>query len=196
MYNMGIVTFRVKNMVCPRCIKVVRECLQAMNFEVVDIQLGQVLIKIQEGGVNMTAVKQCLENEGFELLEDKDTVLIEQVKISVIELIHSGAIERLKSKFSDYLALTLQKDYHTISIAFSTVEGITLEKYFILQKIERAKELLSYGEMQLGALAHKLGYSSIAHFSNQFKQITGGSPTAFRKKSIMQQNRKSIAQVK
>lgn len=189
---MEAITFKIKNMVCPRCIKVVREDLEKLGLEVVTIQLGQVVVRSRTAEIDRATVQKVLESEGFELLEDRQAVLVEGIKTVVIELIYSGAIEHLKGNFSEYLSQTLHKDYHSISVAFSAAMGLTVEKYFILQKVERAKELLSYDELTLSALAHKLGYSSIAHFSNQFKQITGISPTTYRKNSLDAQNRKFI----
>jgi AraC family transcriptional regulator len=185
---------RIKNMVCPRCIKVVRESLENMGMAVTAIELGQVQVRT-DTLPDLAAITQCLEKEGFELIENDQKLLIESVKIALIRLIHSGKIENLKGNFSAYVASAVQKDYHAISVAFSAAEGITLEKFFIRQKVERAKELLSYGEMNLGSLAHKLGYSSIAHFSNQFKQITGVSPTQYRKSNLPAQNRKFIDKI-
>jgi len=189
------ITLRIKNMVCPRCIKVVREDLAKLGLAVVSIQLGQVVVRHPDTPPDRVAIQKILESEGFELLEDKQAMLVENIKTVIIQLIYSGAIGHQTGNFSGYLSEALHKDYHSISVAFSAAMGITVEKYVILQKVERAKELLSYDELSLGTLAHKLGYSSIAHFSNQFKRITGISPAKYRKNSLDGQNRNFIDQI-
>lgn len=180
----------VKNMVCPRCIKVLREDMEKLGLIVENIQLGEVIVK---GPIEINAIKDILLSEGFELLEDKNALMVENIKSTIIGLIYSGDIENIHIKISDYLASTLNKDYHFLSTVFSTVERITLERYFILQKIERAKELLSYDELSLSEISRKLGYSNIAHFSNQFRRIVDMSPTQYRKTDRSQ--RKFIDQI-
>ena len=186
-------TLHVKNMVCSRCIKVVKEDMNKLGLEVENIQLGQVTIKNSHGEINIDAVKDILLSEGFEILEDKNALLKEEIKTAIINLIYSGKIEDLHIKLSDYLANHLNKDYHFLSTVFSTLENSTIEKYYILLKIERAKELLSYNELSLGEISRKLGYSNISHFSNQFRRITGEAPTHYRKDTVSK--RKFIDQV-
>ncbi|MDO1449233.1 helix-turn-helix domain-containing protein [Rhodocytophaga aerolata] len=181
-------------MVCPRCIKVVKDDMEKLGLEVEHIQLGEVTVKSADSSIDMNAVKNILVSEGFELIEDKQGLIVEEIKTTIIELIYSGKIENIHINFSDYLAAILNKDYHYMSNAFSTLEHITVEKFYILQKIERAKELLSYHELSLGEIARKLGYSNIAHFSNQFKRIVGTSPTQYRKENGSR--RKFIDQLK
>jgi AraC-like DNA-binding protein len=190
---MDTIILRVKNMVCPRCIKVVREELQKLGLEVVHIQLGTVSVKSNTETFKWQYVKSTLEKEGFELLEDKQAMLAEAIKSVIIEFIYSGTIKENYNNLSDYISQTLGKDYHSLSTAFSAVEKMTIEKYFILQRVERVKELLSYQEFNLSEIARKLGYSSISHLSGQFKSIVGISPTQFKKDGG--NNRKSIDSV-
>lgn len=178
------IKLRIKNMVCPRCVKVVREEMERLGIEVVWVDLGEAVIESNDGTIDMSAILKVLQREGFDILEDKQAIMVEQVKAAIIKLIYSGQIEEMKVKISEYIAQEVGRDYHHISMAFSAAEHITLEKFFILQKIERSKELLSYNELSFSEIARKIGYSSIAHFSNQFKQITGYSPTHFRNENL------------
>jgi AraC family transcriptional regulator len=181
---METVTLKIKNMVCPRCIKVVREDMERLGLEVISVGLGEATVKSKEGPIDMPAIREVLQSEGFDILEDTQAVLVEQTKIAIINLIYSGQIEEMEINFSEYLSGKIGLEYHHISMAFSSAEHITLEKFFILQKIERAKELLSYDELSFSTIARNLRYSSIAHFSNQFKQITGFTPTQYKKEGL------------
>lgn len=137
--------------------------------------------------------KKILEENGFELLMDKNARLVEQVKIVVINLIYQNQLEHLNKNFSEVIAHEIGKDYSNLSNLFSSVERITIEKYIILQKIERVKELLVYEELSLGEIAYRLGYSSVQHLSGQFKSVTGLTPSHF--KSVKNQRRNVIDQV-
>lgn len=189
----GSAEILIKNMVCPRCIKVVKESIEKIDLEVLSIQLGRATIKNSKGPIDLISIKRILEAEGFELLENKNSILVEKIKSSMIDLIYNQRIENVKIKFSDFISKETGKDYHYLSTVFSSVQKVTIERYFILQKIERAKELLSYNELSLGEIALKLGYSSISHFSNQFKRIIGVSPIQFRRDGS--QNREFIDQL-
>ncbi|GAL86533.1 AraC family transcriptional regulator [Sporocytophaga myxococcoides] len=169
----------IKNMVCNRCIKVVREELEKLSVNVKDIRLGEVIIN-SPNEPNMTKIKEVLEENGFELLEDKKIKLVEKIKTLLIDQIHHHEGE-LEVNYSEFLSKEIGKDYHTLSNLFSSIENLTIEKFIILQKIEKVKEYLIYNELTLSELAYKLGYSSVAHLSNQFKQITGFSPSEFKK---------------
>ena len=137
--------------------------------------------------------KQVLEKKlqslGFELLEDKTTITIEKVKCLIVNLVHHQNNE-LKTNLSSYLSEQLGQDYNTLSNLFSEVQGTTIEHYFIAQKIEKVKELLMYKELTLSEIAIKLNYSDVAHLSNQFKKITGVTPTHF--KQLKENNRLQI----
>lgn len=182
-------TLQIKNMVCPRCIKVVREDLEKMGLEVIRVELGEATVRSHDGTINISDIKEVLEREGFELLEDKQAITIQHVKTAIIKLIYSDQIEEMKVKVSEYITEEVGKDYHHISMVFSAVEHITLERFFILRKIERAKELLSYNELSSGEISRKLGYSIIARFSNQFKQITGYSPLILKMRTDLKNRR-------
>lgn len=166
----------IKNMVCPRCIKAVREELSSLGYEVLAVNLGTAKVK---GLINLQQVKTMLLANGFELLADKDQKLIDHIKTQIILLIQSeNPIKQIN--LSEWLALKLTIDFHQASILFSTSEGITIERYYILQRLEKAKELLVYKELSLKEIAFQLGFSSVAHLSAQFKKITGFTTTHFK----------------
>jgi AraC family transcriptional regulator len=186
-------TLYIRNMVCPRCIQVVTSELQSLRLPVVNVALGEVALAEEPSEDTMNQLRESLAANGFELLEDRKAELVEKVKIAVIELVRTGKFEELAVNLSDYLAELLDKDYNQISTAFSTSEGITIARYVVLQKVERAKELLSYNELNLSQIADELGYSSVAHLSNQFKQVTSLTPSEFKKSNIVP--RKPLDQV-
>ena len=181
-------TLLVKNMVCNRCIKVVREELEKLGLDVESIELGEV--KIAGENIPDDKIKQVLEENGFELVEDKKAQLINKIKSLVIEVVHSEKIEDMNLKFSDYLSKQLGQDYQYLSTIFSSIEHVTIEHFIILQKIERAKELLKYNELTFSEIAYRLGYSSVQHLSNQFKKVTGLTASQF--KEITENQRKPI----
>ncbi|MBT5461540.1 MAG: helix-turn-helix transcriptional regulator [Candidatus Marinimicrobia bacterium] len=168
----------IKNMVCSRCIRVVREELTGLGLDVVDVQLGKVVLA--KHPKNIEPVETILNQNGFELLEDKNAQIVESIKNQIIELIYSENLGEMKTNLSHYLSKQLGRDYSALSKLFSEVESITLEKYFILHKVERIKEFMVYDELTLSEIAYKLGYSSVQHLSNQFKKTTGLSPSYFK----------------
>ncbi len=169
----------LKNMVCDRCKLVVNDILNQLSWPAVAVQLGEVnLGDFQPDDTALAQFRQKVEAVGFEVDSDRKTRLIEGVRTSLRHLVENA--EHQKVKLSEYLAKTHQHEYSYISQLFSSVEGLTIEQAFILQKIEKAKELLVYDELTLTEIAHRLGYSSVAHLSRQFKQVTGLTPTAFR----------------
>lgn len=176
----------IKNMVCPRCIKAVREGLISLGYEVGDLQLGYAQVF---GKIDRKQIEEMLHSNGFELLTDKDQQLVNQVKSAIISLIQSSS-PLLHQNLSTYLSTLLKVDYPYLSNLFSEVEGITIERYFILQRIEKVKELLVYNELNLKEIAFQMGYSSVAHLSAQFKKITGFTTSHF--KEIGFNKRKSI----
>ena len=168
-------------MVCNRCIKVVREELQHLKLDVRSIALGEAVVTGEVTPQNLEAIRQVLEQNGFELMEDQRMKTIERIKQVVLKLVRRDAEkEPLEGKHSEYIAVEVGKDYHSLSTLFSSVENITIERFIILQRIERAKELLKYGELTLNEISYKLGYSSVQHLSSQFKQITGMTPSRFK----------------
>jgi AraC family transcriptional regulator len=170
----------VKNMVCDRCILVVRQELDKLNLGYKNIQLGEVELTNQPGAGKMNELKNQLQLLGFELLDDKKSTLVEKIKTAIIQLIQGTQAEELNKKLSVLLSEKLKLEYHYISGLFSSIEGMTIEKYVILQRIEKAKELLMYAELTLSEIAEKLGYSSVQHLSQQFKKTTGLTPSHFK----------------
>lgn len=178
---------KIKNMVCPRCIKVVEDELKRLDIEVNQVELGKAQVEL--GSRKLSEVEEILRKNGFELLEQVEDQIVETIRLTVINQIRKEEQGR-KYPLSEIISKTLGKDYSFLSGLFSSICGITIEKYFINQRIEYAKELLIYGEMNNSEIAHKLDYSSSAYFSNQFKSITGFTPTEFKNQTL--QNRKSI----
>jgi len=179
----------IKNMVCNRCIKVVRDELGKLGYHVDEIKLGEVKINLT-GKFNLDEITKALDENGFELLGDKQAKMIEDIKITLIDFIHNHPDRLEKVSLSKYLADKFYITYQHLSTLFSSKEGITIEKFFINQKIEKAKELLVYDELTLSEISYQLGYSSVQHLSNQFKKITGFTPSDFKK--LKNKNRKPL----
>lgn len=172
-------------MVCGRCVRVVKEELEKLGLTVEAIDLGEATVS---GKINRDQIRNVLAEAGFELLEDKRAKLVEQIKNFIIWLVQHP--QESNYNYSDQIASHLEKDYHYLSQLFSSSENVTIEKFIILQKIERVKELLVYNEQSLSEMAYALGYSSVAHLSSQFKQVTGFTPSAFKK--LKSHNRKPL----
>lgn len=181
-------------MVCNRCIKVVEEEFQKLGLTIKNISLGEVVIEDKLNGEELEKVRKVLSENGFELIEDRKMRTIEQIKLFILELVRDEEKLNRKINISEYLSGKLNADYYYLSTLFSSVENVTIEHYLILQKIERAKELLKYGELTLSEIAYKLGYSSVAHLSAQFKKVTGMNANQF--KSLTENTRKSLDKVK
>jgi AraC-like DNA-binding protein len=167
-------------MVCNRCIAAVKELLDEQKLPYNRVQLGEVELQKEPTEKQISTIKERLEQLGFELLDDTKKKIIEQIKILIIEYVHYGKGDT-RFNLSDQLTAKLHKDYSYLSHLFSQVEGVTIEKFLINQKIEKAKELLIYNEADLSEIAFQLGYSSVAHLSAQFKKVTGLTPTYFKK---------------
>ena len=182
----------IKNMVCNRCIMVVEDQLKRLGLQPLSVELGVAILQTQVTDEVYHSVKEALEPFGFELMDDKKSQVIEQIKDAIIELVHYKDSD-LKVNLSDHLASKLNRDYSSLSKLFSEVTNTTIEKYLIAQKIERAKELLVYGELSLGEIADKLNYSSAAYLSAQFKSVTGLTPSYFKK--IKEHKRKPLDEV-
>lgn len=182
----------IKNMVCNRCIMVVEDQLKRLGLQPLSVELGVAILQTQVTDEVYHSVKEALEPFGFELMDDKKSQVIEQIKDAIIELVHYKDSD-LKVNLSDHLASKLNRDYSSLSKLFSEVTNTTIEKYLIAQKIERAKELLVYGELSLNEIADKLNYSSAAYLSAQFKSVTGLTPSYF--KSIKENKRKPLDKV-
>ncbi|WP_142713853.1 helix-turn-helix domain-containing protein [Fodinibius sediminis] len=176
------VILNIKNMVCPRCIMVVRDTLSEMGFMIEEISLGKAVVRADDS-VSMEQVDEKLKEYGFELIRGRHQQLVEQIKTLLIRYVKDLEHSEETPKLSDYLSANLHQNYSSLSSAFSEREETTIEKYLIFLKIERVKELLSYGEMTLSEIAYQLNYSSVAYLSNQFKQTTGMSVTDYKKAS-------------
>ena len=167
-------------MVCYRCKIVVRAELEKLDLHPVSIELGEVVIEEKALTKEQLAqLSDALKTVGFELIDDRRSKLIEQIKTFIIETIHYKD-EQPQKKFSELLSRHLHHDYSYLSNLFSVVEGVTIEQYIITQKIEKVKELIIYDELSLSQIAFETGYSSVAHLSTQFKKLTGLTPTAFK----------------
>ena len=153
--------------------------MEQQELTAVDIRLGEIILESNLSEKQYLLLNAELEDLGFEILGDKKSQLMEQIKASIIDLVHKQS-KGLKTNLSTYLSNKLQQDYNYISNLFSEAEGTTIEKYFIHQKIEKVKELLAYGEMSLSEIALEMEYSSVAYLSNQFKKVTGMTTTAFK----------------
>ena len=183
----------IKNMVCDRCIKVVREELQKLGYDIKSIELGKVAL-IKPYQINKNELELSLTKEGFELLADSNSRMINDIKSIIINQVHYNKNSNTpQENFSQILEREIGRDYSHISNLFSTVEGRTIEKFIIQQKVEKVKELLIYGEMTISEIAFELNYSSPQYLSNQFKQITGFRPSQFR--TMLESRRNQIDKV-
>jgi len=185
-------TLFIKNMVCDRCIMVVRNELDKLGLDAKNIKLGEVTLTKEITPTEKEAVVRTLEPLGFEVIDDKKGRIIEKIKNTIIDLVHRQDGE-VKTNLSDVLSDKLHHDYNYLSNLFSEVEGTTIEKYFIAQKVEKVKELLVYDELSLSEIAFRLNYSSVAYLSNQFKKVTGLTPSYF--KQIRDDKRKPLDKV-
>lgn len=176
-------TLYIKNMVCPRCILAVKTELERLGLHPVRIDLGIAVLEEEITEALTLSVRTALEPLGFALLDDPRMQTVEQIKDYLITLVHQQT-DSAEGNLSVRLSARFNRDYSTLSKLFSETTHTTIEKYFIAQKIERAKELLTYGELTLNEIADQLGYSSAAYLSTRFKSLTGMTPGDFRKKGM------------
>ncbi|MEA4850752.1 MAG: helix-turn-helix transcriptional regulator [Paludibacter sp.] len=169
----------IKYMVSLRCKMVVKEELKKLGLHFIVVDLGEIEIMEDISEDQRDNLKTALLDSGLELMDDKKAVLIEKVKSVIIEMVHY-ADELPKINYSDYISEKLKYDYTYLSNLFSEVKGITIQQFIIIHKIERVKELLLYDELNLTEISYRMQYSSVAHLSNQFKKITGLTPSEFR----------------
>ena len=167
-------------MVCPRCIQSVQAIFDQLEIPTASVSLGEVITATKIGKRERTLLENNLAEQGFELLQDKKAQLISQIKTLILEQIRNEG-RRLKVNYSDYIAESLNHEYTSLSKLFTSVEGITIERYILKQKIEYVKELLFYNELTLSQIANQMEYSSVAHLSAQFKKETGMTPSSFKK---------------
>lgn len=170
----------IKNMVCNRCKMVVKTELERLGLHPLHVELGEVEIEEQLSDKEVVSLHKSLQQYGFALIDKKKTQLVEKIKNSIVELVHYSD-EEIKINFSEYISSKLHYDYSYLSSLFTESENISIEKYYIAQKIERAKELIMYDEFSLSEIAFKLYYRSVSHLSKQFKKVTGFTPTHFKK---------------
>lgn len=182
----------IKNMVCDRCIRVVRNELENLGLSIKSISLGKIELQTPQE-IDANVLRSTLEKEGFELIETESVKIINTIKTLVIQQIHKSPSGKSEVTFSEYLESELHKDYSSLSTLFSKAEGRTIEKYMIQQRVERIKELLIYGEKTVNEIAWELNYSSAQYLSNQFKAETGLTPTQFRK--LISNRRKPLDKV-
>jgi AraC family transcriptional regulator len=186
-------TLYIKNMVCNRCKAAVRTIIEPLGLHIDNIALGEV--EVSESSLPPLLLQQLsesLQNGGFELIDDRKSRMIEKIKNVVVDLVHYTD-DQPRQKHSDLIVAQLHYDYSYLSRLFSEVEGITIERYIIHQKVEKIKEFLVYDELSLSEIAFRMGYSSVAHLSAQFKKVTGLSPSHF--KSMRGSHRKPLDEV-
>ncbi|KAF0132222.1 MAG: AraC family transcriptional regulator [Bacteroidetes bacterium] len=169
----------IKYMVSLRCKMVVKEELRNLGLHFIAVDLGEVEIFEELSNEQHLQLKENLLRSGLELLDDKKNILIERIKAVIVEMIHYSE-EMPKINYSDHISEKLNQDYTYLSNIFSEVKGITIQQYIIFHKIERVKELLLYDELTLTEISYRMQYSSVAHLSNQFKKVTGLTPTFYK----------------
>ena len=185
-------TIFIKNMVCDRYIMVVQNELEKLGLDAKNIKLGEVILSKEITSLEKENLSKTLEPLGLEVIDDNKGRIIEKIKNIIIDLVHHQDSD-VKTNLSDVLSDKLHHDYNYLSNLFSEVEGTTIEKYFIAQKVEKVKELLVYDELSLSEIANRLNYSSVAYLSNQFKKVTGLTPSHF--KQIKEDKRKPLDKV-
>ena len=166
--------------------------LKSKGLRPLSVNLGEVEIEEKLSKTQLAQLDTSLKSLGFELIDDKKSKTIEKIKNAIVTLVHN-ADQDIKTNLSAYISSQLHQDYNYLSNLFSAIEGTTIEKYFINQRIERIKELIVYNELSLSEIASQLGYSSVAYLSNQFKKVTGFTPTYF--KSLKEHKRKNIEEL-
>lgn len=179
-------------MVCPRCITSIKEVFESEGIVTSDIRLGEVDVEGSIDNKSKHSIQDKLEVLGFELVEDANSALLVQIKAIIVDEIHHKE-EKSNVNFSTLIAEKTNHDYSALSKLFSSVEGVTIEKYILHQKIEKVKELIQYNQLTLSEIAFHLNYSSVAHLSSQFKKETGMTPSAFKKLNI--NDRKNLDEV-
>lgn len=179
-------------MVSNRCKMVVKEALKNLGLHFVMVDLGEVEIMEKITEQQRDTLKDTLFNAGLELMDDKRSILIEKIKNTIIEIVHHSE-EMIKVSFSVYLSEKLHHDYTYMANLFSEFQGTTIEQFIILHKVEKIKELLIYGELNITEIAYKMNYSSNAHLSSQFKKVTGLTPSHFKK--LKEKRRRPIEEI-
>lgn len=187
---MKIKKLYIKNMVCNRCIKILVKELAEIHVEVKNVKLGQVLIAYDSEKIDMKQIKVVLKRNDFELITDKEKQIVEKVKAVILEMIDESIEQELSKKNSEYIGEKVGFNYSYLSRLFTKHEKISIEKYAILLKIEKVKELLEYGEYTINDIVTKVNYSSVQYLSKQFKNTTGLSLSEYKK--FAQNSRKPL----
>ncbi len=182
----------IKYMVSSRCKIAVKEILRKLDLNFVFLELGEVEIMETLSVEQNEALRLALKADGFELMDDKKSVLIEKIKNVIIEMVHFTD-DLPTVNYSEHISSKLNHDYTYLSNMFSEVKGLTIQQFIIIHKVERIKELIIYDELNITEIAWKLNYSSVAHLSNQFKKITGLTPSHF--KQLKDKNRSPIEEI-
>jgi YesN/AraC family two-component response regulator len=169
----------IKNMVCERCKTIVKDELDKIGIQYTHVELGEVDMKKEISLFQRTRLYDALKQSGLELIDKNKNELIEKLKLAIVDLEHHSD-EDLNTSFSDYISMSVNDNFISLNTLFAEIEGITIEKYIIKHKIERVKELLVYNDLNLVEIATKMHYSNTAQLSNQFKRITGLTPSHFR----------------
>ena len=185
-------TIFIKNMVCSRCKMIVQSAFERLGMSPLSVDLGEIVLDKTPTPEQLTDLDLTLKQYGFERIDDRKSLIIEKIKTTIVELVHytEGSVSK---NLSGLLTDVLHLDYNYLSNLFSEVEGTTIEKYLIAQRIEKAKELILYDELTLSEIADRLGYSSVAYLSNQFKKVTGSTPTFY--KTLKDHNRQNIEEL-
>lgn len=179
-------------MVSARCKLAVKEELKKLGLHFIVVELGEIEIMEDISAETREKLRAALLSTGLELMDDKKAMLIEKIKTVITDMIHNSS-DIPKLNYSDFISQKLDYDYTYLSNIFSEVKGITIQQFIIINKIERAKELLMYNEFNLTEISYQLHYSSVAHLSNQFKKITGLSPSQF--KQLKNRNRIPLEEI-
>lgn len=172
-------TIQVKNMTSSCCIHLLRKEFSVDGIEIHDIKLGTIVLAVNSKKITWKKIESILEGYGFEIIRDKEKLIVEQIKHAIINLVHNSTYNAMVRN-SDYLVERFGMSYPYISSLFSKHESTTLEKFIILHKIEKVKELIEYGELTLSEIAYIMGYSSVQYLSTQFKSVTGISVTEYK----------------
>ena len=169
----------IQNMVCIRCQMVVKDDLNKLGLRYTDVKIGEADLVGNVTEEQLEKLDVALKKSGLQLMDNKKSILVEKIKSAIIELVHYSE-EQIKVNLSNYLSDKLDYDYTYLANLFSEVKGITIEKFYLAHKIEKVKEMIVYDELSLTEISYKMHYSSVAHLSNQFKKITGLTPTHFK----------------
>jgi len=176
-------------MVCPRCISTVESIADILEINFVKVHLGEITLKENLTEKKLKSFEFELNKSGFELIDNRSNQLVDKIKKCVLNYVLELNNEK-RVNLSDFITSKMDYEYSYLSNLFSSIEGVTIEQFFILQRIEKAKELLSYDQLSISEIAFQLGFSSVHHLSNQFKKATGITPSAFKKTGLV--NRKTL----